>query len=79
MRQFISARRLRSARVVTAQWQRRAVFLLGGVTVGVAAVGLALSADWVQAEFHLLLEPISKSSEEDDETGELNEAKEVCG
>jgi H+/Cl- antiporter ClcA len=55
MRQFLSTRRLRSARVVTAHWQRRAIFLVGGVTVGAAAVGLALAADWVQAEFHLLV------------------------
>jgi H+/Cl- antiporter ClcA len=55
MRQFVSARHLRSARVVTAHWRRRAVFLVGGITVGTAAVGLALGADWVQAEFNLLV------------------------
>jgi H+/Cl- antiporter ClcA len=55
MRQILSPRYLRSARVATAHWQRRAVFVLGGITVGAAAVGLALAADWVQAEFHLLV------------------------
>ncbi len=55
MRQVLSARHLRFARVVTARWQRRAVFLVGGITVGAAAVALALAADRVQAEFQLLL------------------------
>lgn len=40
---------------MTAQWQRRAFFLLGGITVGVAAVGLALAADWVQAAFRFVV------------------------
>lgn len=55
MRKLLSSRHLRLARVATAHWQRRAVFLVGGITVGAAAVGLALAADWVQAEFHLLV------------------------
>src|SRR6201994_2208341 len=55
MRPFLSDRRLRSVRVTSARWQRRAVFVVGGVTVGAVAVALALAADWVQAEFHLLV------------------------
>ena len=55
MRQIVSTRLLRSAKVTSAHWQRRALFLVGGITVGAAAVGLALAADWVQAEFaHLV-------------------------
>jgi H+/Cl- antiporter ClcA len=55
MRNLLSARYLRTVKVTSAHWQRRAVFLVGGITVGAAAVGLALAADWVQAEFHLLV------------------------
>jgi hypothetical protein len=55
MRNFLSARLLRTVKVTSAQWQRRTLFLIGGITVGAAAVGLALAADWVQAEFHLLI------------------------
>jgi len=55
MRSLSSARLLRSARVTSAKWQRRAMFLAGGIVVGAAAVGLALAADWVQAEFHRLV------------------------
>ena len=38
-------RRLRQARVFSLRWQRRAVFVLGGAVVGVAAVLLAMAAD----------------------------------
>ena len=55
MRPFLSDRRLRSVKVTSARWQRRTVFVVGGVTVGAVAVALALAADWVQAEFHLLV------------------------
>ena len=55
MRNFLSARHLRLARVTSAHWQRRAVFLVGGIAVGAAAVGLALAADWVQAAFSRLV------------------------
>ena len=55
MRPLLSTRLLRSAKVASAHWQRRALFLTGGITVGAAAVGLALAADWVQTEFtHLV-------------------------
>ena len=55
MRQILPSRHLRTIKVTSARWQRRAVFLVGGVAVGAAAVGLALSADWVQAEFNQLV------------------------
>jgi H+/Cl- antiporter ClcA len=45
----------RLARVVSARWQRRAIFLLGGVAVGGAAVGLALLADQAQIAFAWLI------------------------
>jgi H+/Cl- antiporter ClcA len=55
MRPLLSTRLLRSAKVASAHWQRRALFLTGGITVGAAAVGLALAADGVQTEFtHLV-------------------------
>jgi len=50
-----AARRNRLLRVLSGRWQRRAIFVLGGVVVGAAAVALALLADLVQAEFRSLL------------------------
>ena len=41
-------------RVVSLRWQRRALFVLGGVAVGLAAVGLALAADQAGALFGAL-------------------------
>src|SRR5665213_151351 len=55
MRPLLSTRLLRSARVTSGRWRQRALFLIGGITVGAAAVGLALAANWVQAEFQLLV------------------------
>ena len=55
MNRWRSGRRRRVLRVVSARWQRRAVFLLGGVAVGAAAVALALLADQAQRAFALLL------------------------
>src|SRR5689334_25322093 len=46
---------LRLARVTSARWQRRTMFLFGGVTVGAAAVMLALLADRAQIAFAALL------------------------
>ena len=40
---------------MAARWRRRAIFLLGGVAVGAAAVALALLADQAQRLFALLL------------------------
>jgi H+/Cl- antiporter ClcA len=45
----------RLAKVISARWRRRAIFLFGGIVIGAAAVALALSADWAQAAFADLL------------------------
>jgi H+/Cl- antiporter ClcA len=45
----------RRLRVVSTRWQRRAIFVLGGVVVGGAAVALALLADVAQHAFAALL------------------------
>jgi hypothetical protein len=50
-----SGRLLRLAKVLSARWQRRSIFLLGGIAVGAAAVALALLADRAQATFIVLL------------------------
>ncbi|HEY1503302.1 MAG TPA: chloride channel protein [Stellaceae bacterium] len=42
--------------MVSARWQRRAIFLLGGIAVGAAAVALALLADQAQHLFALVLD-----------------------
>src|ERR1700758_4572954 len=54
-RHIFSDRRMRSVRVASIRWQRRAIFLMGGVAVGAAAVALAISADGAQAALFLLL------------------------
>jgi H+/Cl- antiporter ClcA len=55
MKHLRAGRYLRLAKVTSARWQRRTIFLLGGITVGAAAVALALLADQAQAAFALLL------------------------
>ena len=55
MTNILSARLVRTVRLRSAHWQRRALILIGGMTTGAAAVGLALRRDWVQAELHLLV------------------------
>src|ERR1700753_2133019 len=55
MKQFLSDRRLRSAKAMSVRWRRRAIFLMGGIAVGAAAVALATLADRVQLAFNLLL------------------------
>src|SRR6201995_4773585 len=52
---FLSGRQRRSVRVTSGRWQRRAIFLMGGIAVGAAAVALAISADWAQVALALLL------------------------
>ena len=52
---FGSTRRVRLLRVITARWERRLIFVFGGVSVGAAAVGLALLSDLAQAEFRQIL------------------------
>lgn len=38
--------------VYSRRWQRRGLFVVGGLVVGAAAVLLALASDWVQGQFH---------------------------
>jgi H+/Cl- antiporter ClcA len=45
----------RQVKVISARWQRRALFLLGGIAVGAAAVAMALLADRAQLEFRRVL------------------------
>lgn len=51
----LSTRSKRLLKLTSARLQRRAIFLLGGVVVGGAAVALALLADQAQLAFALLL------------------------
>ncbi|WP_454646595.1 chloride channel protein [Bradyrhizobium liaoningense] len=48
-------RNKRQLRIASARWQRRAIFLLGGIVIGAAAVALAQLADLAQDVFGLLL------------------------
>jgi H+/Cl- antiporter ClcA len=52
---FLSGRQLRSVKVTSGRWQRRAMFLMGGIAVGAAAVALAWLADWAQEALAILL------------------------
>jgi H+/Cl- antiporter ClcA len=52
---FPSRRHKRIFIVTSARWQRRTIFLLGGVAVGAAAVALAQLADLAQAAFFALV------------------------
>ncbi|WP_024520107.1 chloride channel protein [Bradyrhizobium sp. Tv2a-2] len=55
MRTVLSTRSKRRLKLTSARLQRRAIFLLGGVVVGGAAVVLALLADQAQLAFAFLL------------------------
>ncbi len=51
----LSGRHIRLVKVASARWQRRAIFLVGGLAAGGLAVALALLADGAQAAFaHLV-------------------------
>ncbi|MET3997772.1 H+/Cl- antiporter ClcA [Bradyrhizobium sp. S3.9.2] len=52
---LLSNRHKRLFKITSARWQRRAIFLLGGIGVGAAAVALAQLADLAQHGFTLLL------------------------
>ncbi len=52
---LITPRRMRRIRVASRHWQRRALFVLGGIAVGAAAVGLALAADRSSGVFRMVL------------------------
>ena len=51
---FPLVRHRRHARVLSLRWQRRALFVIGGGLVGVAAVLLAAAADWASSVFDAL-------------------------
>ena len=51
----LSTRNRRHLKITTARWQRRAIFLLGGIAVGAAAVALAVLAGQAQLAFAFLL------------------------
>ncbi len=51
----LSTRNKRLFKITSARWQRRAIFLLGGIGVGAAAVAMAELADLAQQAFALLL------------------------
>lgn len=51
----LSNRQRRLFRIVSTRWQRRAIFLLGGIAVGAAAVALAELADLAQLAFSALV------------------------
>jgi len=50
----LSRLRIRTIRAHSYRWQRRLIFALGGLIVGLVAVGLALCANEAQALFHQL-------------------------
>ena len=43
------------SRLVVRRWRRRLLFLIGGLTVGLAAIGMAKVADAAQSQWHHLL------------------------
>ncbi|WP_244070716.1 chloride channel protein [Bradyrhizobium sp. Ce-3] len=59
---FPSNRQRRLFRLVSARWQRRAIFLLGGIAVGAAAVALAQLADLAQIAFSALVSHLRYAS-----------------
>ncbi|GAB1716256.1 MAG: chloride channel protein [Nitrobacter sp.] len=55
-RPHLTERQLRSVRVISTRWQRRVIFVAGGLAVGAAAVGLTQASDLAQFLFARLLE-----------------------
>jgi H+/Cl- antiporter ClcA len=55
MKNLLSTHQKRAVRVMSTRWQRRLIFVLGGIAVGAAAVALAQVADWAQLAFAALL------------------------
>jgi chloride channel protein, CIC family len=55
MKLTLSTRHQRLVKITSARWQRRAIFLLGGIVVGAAAVLLAQLSDLAQQAFAMLL------------------------
>jgi H+/Cl- antiporter ClcA len=52
MAMLLTPRRARTLLVYSRRWQRRLIFMVGGLVVGLTAVGLAVASDAVQAVFH---------------------------
>jgi H+/Cl- antiporter ClcA len=52
----LPARQVRRARALSTRWQKRALFLIGGLIVGACAVAFAVLADLAQDGFHWLLQ-----------------------
>ncbi|MGB8364368.1 MAG: chloride channel protein [Rhizomicrobium sp.] len=52
----LSLRHTRLLRALSRRWQRRVIFMAGGLVVGLAAIGLATASDFAQAQFHRLLQ-----------------------
>ncbi len=55
MRILFNVRHMRILRAMSRRWQRHVIFTVGGVLVGLSAVGLAVAADDAQEQFHNLL------------------------
>ncbi len=51
----LSLRHMRLVRILSRRWQRRLIFMAGGIAVGLMAIGLAIAADYVQARFQALI------------------------
>jgi H+/Cl- antiporter ClcA len=62
MKPILPIRHWRRIKVTSARWQRRAIFLLGGIAVGAAALALTQLANWAQLAFALLVAKWSYAS-----------------
>lgn len=56
MSAFPRIRVLRLMRALSRRWQRRMIFMVGGLVVGVTAIGLAVASDYAQKLFHTVLD-----------------------
>ena len=56
MTSILTPRRLRTLLVHSRRWQRRLIFIAGGLLVGLIAVGLAIASDSAQLAFHKIIE-----------------------
>ena len=50
-----NVRQLRLLRALSRRWQRRLIFIAGGICVGLAAIGLAVASDYAQTLFRDVL------------------------
>ena len=56
MATFLTPRRSRMLLVYSRRWQRRAIFMAGGLAVGLVAVGLAIASDAAQDAFRKVVD-----------------------